>query len=81
MNTNRPVEQKGTKKQGVVELSSYTMVAYLGCEEIREGFVVEHDTEYPKMIDRGHDTRELVKNTENHCNRTRGNGVQPEVIQ
>ena len=81
MNTNRPVKRNETKRQGVMEPPSYTMVAYLGCEEVREGFVVQHDTEYPEMIDGGHDTRELVENTENECNRARGNGVQPEVIQ
>ena len=56
-------------------------VTYLGCEEVREGLVAEYDTEYPKMIGRGDDTRELVEDTENKCNRARGNGVQPEVIQ
>ena len=56
MNTNKPGEQNGIKRQGVMKPPGYTMVAYLGCKEVREGFVVQHDTEYPEMIDRGHDT-------------------------
>jgi len=81
VNTNRPVKQNGTKRQGVMKPPGLQDGAYLGCKEVREGFVVQHDTEYPEMIDRGHDTRELIENTENQCNRACGNGVQPEVIQ
>ena len=81
MNTNRPVKQKGTKRRGVMKSPSFTVVTYLGCEEVREGLVVEDETEYPKMIDRGNDTRELVENAKNQCNRARGNGVETEVIQ
>ena len=51
MNTDRPVEQNRTERQGVMKPPSYTMVAYLGCKEVREGFVVQPDTEYPEMID------------------------------
>jgi hypothetical protein len=39
-------------------------MAYLGCEEVRERFVVEHDTEYPEVIYRRDDARKLVKYAE-----------------
>lgn len=56
-------------------------MAYLCCEKVRERFVVAHDPEDPKVINRGNDTGKLVEYAENQRDRARGNDVQPEVIQ
>lgn len=57
------------------------VVAYLCCEEVRERFVVEHDTEDPKVINRGDDAGELIENAKKQCYWACGNDVQPEVVQ
>ena len=54
---------------------------HLACQNISEAFIAEWDTEYAKLVRRGHYSEVLVEDAEDKSRWTRGYVIQSRTVK